>query len=95
LPHLRAAGLRDWTPIEQDVDMDRSERNARARQNPDDWIGPRWLGLYRSSDDDRLWVPKVPRVLGWTVNLARPVGVIIVMALVTVVVSVACLVVDA
>lgn len=75
--------------------MDRSERNARARQNPDDWIGPRWLGLYRSSDDDRLWVPKVPRVLGWTVNLARPVGVIIVMALVTVVVSVACLVVDA
>lgn len=55
--------------------MDRSERNARAWQNPDNWIGPRWLGLYRAADDDRLWVPKVPRGLGWTVNLAKPAGV--------------------
>ena len=62
--------------------MDRSERNARAWQNPDNWNGPRWLGLYRAADDDRLWVPKVPRALGWTVNLARPAGVIILMALV-------------
>ncbi|MEF3080816.1 hypothetical protein V3391_01115 [Luteimonas sp. SMYT11W] len=69
--------------------MDRSERNARAWQNPDNWIGPRWLGLYRSADDDRLWVPKVPRALGWTVNLARPVGALILMALVTAVLSIA------
>ncbi|NYZ63692.1 hypothetical protein [Luteimonas deserti] len=55
--------------------MDRNERNARAWQSPDNWIGPRWLGLYRAADDDRLWVPKVPRVLGWTINLAKPVGV--------------------
>ncbi len=70
--------------------MDRSERNARAWQNPDNWIGPRWLGLYRSADDDRLWVPKVPRALGWTVNLARPAGALILMALVILVASVAC-----
>lgn len=54
--------------------MDRSERNARAWQNPGNWIGPRWLGLYRCAEDDRLWVPKVPRSLGWTVNLGRPAG---------------------
>ncbi len=69
--------------------MDRSERNARAWQNPDNWISPCWLGLYRSADDDRLWVPKVPRALGWTVNLARPVGALILMALVTAVLSIA------
>lgn len=69
--------------------MDRIERNARAWQNPDNWIGPRCLGLYRSADDDRLWVPKVPRALGWTVNLARPAGPILLMALVILVASVA------
>jgi len=69
--------------------MDRSERNARAWQNPDNWIGPRWLGLYRSADDDRLWVPKVPRALGWTVNLARPVGMLILMVLVITALSIA------
>ena len=75
--------------------MDRSERYARAWQNPDNWIGPRWLGLYRSADDDRLWVPKVPRALGWTVNLARPVGVGILMALVIAVLLLAYAVVGA
>lgn len=69
--------------------MDRSERNARAWRNPDNWIGPRWLGLYRAADDDRLWVPKVPRSLGWTVNLARPAGLIIPVALVIAVLAVA------
>jgi len=69
--------------------MDRSERNARAWRNPDNWIGPRWLGLYRSTDDDRLWVPKVPRALGWTVNLARPAGAVVLMALVIAVLSLA------
>ena len=75
--------------------MDRSERNARAWQNPDNWIGPRWLGLYRSADDDRLWVPKVPRALGWTVNLARPGSVIILTALVIAVLLLAYAVVGA
>ena len=75
--------------------MDRSERNARAWQDPDNWIGPRWLGLYRAADDDRLWVRKVPRALGWTVNLARPVGVIILMALVVAVLLLAYAVVGA
>ncbi|MCD9096251.1 DUF5808 domain-containing protein [Luteimonas fraxinea] len=75
--------------------MDRSERNARAWQDPGNWIGQRWLGLYRSADDDRLWVPKVPRALGWTVNLARPVGVIILMALVVAVLLLAYAVVGA
>lgn len=69
--------------------MDRSERNARAWRNPGNWIGPRWLGLYRAADDDRLWVPKVPRSLGWTVNLARPAGLIILLAFVIAVPTVA------
>jgi len=40
-------------------------------------------------------LPKVPRARGWTVNLARSVGAIILMATVIVVLSVAYLVVGA
>ncbi len=54
--------------------MDRDARNLRAWRNRSNWIGPRWLGLYHAKDDDRIWVPKWPKVLGWTVNLARTGG---------------------
>jgi hypothetical protein len=35
-------------------------------------IGPRWLNIYRNSNDPRLLLRKTPRWLGWTVNLAHP-----------------------
>ncbi len=61
--------------------MERDARNLRAWRNRANWIGPRWLGLYRAADDDRIRVPKWPKVLGWVVNLARPGGVVIFAAL--------------
>jgi len=60
--------------------MERDARNLRAWRNRANWIGPRWLGLYRAADDDRIWVPKQPKLLGWTVNLARPAGLVILAA---------------
>ena len=69
--------------------MDERERNARAWADPAHWIGPRWLGLYRAPDDSRVWVPKQPKVLGWTFNLARRRGMAILLALITIVVFVA------
>lgn len=65
--------------------MEKDARNLRAWQNRDNWIGPRWLGLYRAADDDRIWVPKWPKVLGWTVNLARPGSVAMLAALLVVI----------
>lgn len=69
--------------------MEKRERNARAWADPANWIGPRWLGLYRARHDSRVWVPKYPKVLGWTVNLARRGGVAILLALIAVVLFVA------
>ncbi|MDR7191430.1 hypothetical protein [Luteimonas terrae] len=62
--------------------MEERERNARAWADSAHWTGPRWLGLYRAPEDSRVWVPKHPKVLGWTVNLARPGGVAILLALI-------------
>jgi len=38
------------------------------------WTGPKWLSVYFSKRDTRLWVPKQIPALGWTVNLGRPGG---------------------
>lgn len=73
--------------------MSERERNARAWASPIHWIGPRWLGLYRAPDDSRVWVAQYPKALGWTVNLARPGGVAILLALVAGVLLVAAAVV--
>lgn len=42
--------------------------------NPANWSGPRFLGLYFSKRDPRLWVPKRIPLLGWTINLGHPRG---------------------
>lgn len=52
--------------------LTQDERNERAWNNPDNWVGPPWLGLYRAADDSRPMVPKRPRWLGWTLNFAHP-----------------------
>jgi len=49
----------------------RKERNERAWKNPDNWIGPRWLGFYKSAEDSRLFVPKSIRFTGWTLNIGH------------------------
>lgn len=50
----------------------RNEQNDRAWNNPANWVGPRWLGIYRSRDDDRLFVPRAVRFTGWSLNLGHP-----------------------
>jgi uncharacterized membrane protein len=52
--------------------MNEKERNERAWNDPANWIGPRWLGMYRASQDSRLFVPRKPRLAGLTINLAHP-----------------------
>ena len=44
-------------------------------KNPNNWTGPKWLSVYFSKQDSRVWVPKQIPGLGWTINLGRPGGV--------------------
>lgn len=63
--------------------MERDARNHRSWGRRVNSISPPWLSFYRAADDDRLWAPKRTKALGWTVNLARPVGVMILAAPIT------------
>lgn len=49
--------------------MDQDTINRQEWQRPENWRGP--LGMYRSSRDTRLWVPKRMSWMGWTINMAH------------------------
>ena len=55
--------------------MDQQTINETEWANPNNWTGPKWLSVYFSKCDSRIWVPKQPPGLGWTINLGRPGGV--------------------
>ncbi|HOX56891.1 MAG TPA: DUF5808 domain-containing protein [Candidatus Paceibacterota bacterium] len=55
--------------------MDQETINQAEWRNPDNWSGPKWLSVYFSKRDSRVWVPEQIPALGWTVNLGRPGGV--------------------
>ncbi len=58
------------TPSAAGSDTDQAEW-----RNPNNWTGPKWLSVYFSKRDSRVWVPKQMTGLGWTINLGRPGGV--------------------
>jgi uncharacterized membrane protein len=52
--------------------------NESEWENPTNW----WAGLlYHSSRDSRLWVPKQTPSFGETINLGRPLGLAIAVAI--------------
>ena len=55
--------------------MNQENINQAEWENPANWSGPRWVSLYFSKRDSRVWVPKQIPGLGWTINLGRPGGV--------------------
>jgi hypothetical protein len=68
--------------------MNQQDINQTEWSKPDNWSGPKLLGLYSSKTDSRLWIPKRTPALGWTINIGHPGG----MALfVGILVCVACL----
>lgn len=50
--------------------MDQDGINREEWERPENWRGA--LGMYRSSRDTRLWVPKRAGWMGWTINTAHP-----------------------
>jgi hypothetical protein len=55
--------------------MTQQEINQIEWAKPENWSGPKFLGLYSSQADARLWVPKRAQAWGWTINIGRRRGV--------------------
>jgi len=55
--------------------MTQQEHNQREWENPANWRGPKWLSMYCSPRDTRVWVPKQIPAMGWTVNLGHRAGI--------------------
>ena len=60
--------------------MDQEQINQAEWENPANWSGPRWLALYFSKTDTRTLVPKRIPLMGWTVNLGRTGGMLLLLA---------------
>jgi uncharacterized membrane protein len=56
--------------------MKQDARNKSEWAKPENWSGPKWLSLYFSRYDSRVWVPKQVPTLGWTINLGHRRGVL-------------------
>ncbi|NNE43764.1 MAG: hypothetical protein HKN12_06130 [Gemmatimonadetes bacterium] len=53
-----------------ETDRRQQERNEKEWNDPNNWLGPRWLGAIYSSDrDTRVFVPKRYQKVGRTPNL--------------------------
>ena len=61
--------------------MKSARTNATEWSNPDNWTGRKWISVYFSKRDSRLWVPKRVRRLGWTINLGHPKGAAVLTAI--------------
>jgi uncharacterized membrane protein len=54
--------------------MDQRSINSAEWENPRNWTGSKWVSIYRSRQDTRLWVPKQIPALGWTINFGHERG---------------------
>lgn len=61
--------------------MTQEEINKAEWMNEKNWKGG-WLGIYKSSRDTRVWVPKRNPTMGITVNFAHRAGVLWLLGLV-------------
>ncbi len=57
--------------------MNQQEINEREWNNPANWSKP--LRFYSSRQDSRLWVRKPQPWMGWTLNMAKRTGKILVL----------------
>lgn len=62
------------------------DQNESEWSNPDNWAGPSSSVpmIYFSKRDSRLWVPKSPTWMGWTINFGHPWGMVWFMVLLSV-----------
>lgn len=57
--------------------MNTSTHSLQAWNNPANWSHRGISGMYFSKQDNRVWVPKPNARFGWTLNLARPAGALL------------------
>jgi uncharacterized membrane protein len=56
--------------------MMQDEMNQLEWNNPINWRGPKLIRFYFSKKDTRTWVLKKIPIMGWTLNLAHPLGIL-------------------
>lgn len=61
--------------------MNQLQINEAEWADERNWSGPRWLGCYFSKRDTRTVVPKRIPGMGWTINLGRSSGVLVLVAI--------------
>ncbi|HEX9045573.1 MAG TPA: Ig-like domain-containing protein, partial [Verrucomicrobiae bacterium] len=63
--------------------------NQAEWASPENWTGPKWLSVYFSKRDSRVWVPKQIPAMGHTVNLGNPRGMFALFAIITAIIVLA------
>lgn len=58
------------------ADQNQKAVNAAEWNSADNWGGPKYLAVYFSKKDSRVWVPQQRPGHGWTVNLAHTGGIL-------------------
>lgn len=58
-----------------------AESNQAEWDNDANWGGFRNTAVYFSKRDTRIWVPKNIPAQGWTLNLAHPAGIYLLIAM--------------
>lgn len=56
--------------------MDQQALNQQEWSNPSNWRGPRWMSIYCSKRDSRVWIRKRPPLLEWRIYFGNPTGVV-------------------
>lgn len=54
--------------------MEQKTVNQREWQQEDNWLTPKFLGIYAGVNDSRLFVPKRNPGMGWTINFGHKYG---------------------
>jgi uncharacterized membrane protein len=62
--------------------MNTRQISTESWKNARHWSWRSTLGVYFAKDDSRVLAPKATPALGWTLNLARPSGAALLLALV-------------
>ncbi len=48
--------------------MTQNEINLQEWENKENW---KWGQFYNSKKDSRIWIPKKPKWMGWTLNFSK------------------------
>lgn len=75
---------RDFTELQNETKMEKSDKPTKEtfdkwHNDPSNW---KWGIFYFNKNDKRIFPPKKIKLLGWTVNFANPISILVFLALI-------------